>query len=137
MYKNANRYINFVFLLYFLSCFHIVPPSVLPVVSNYVIGVLNKSITIAFTITNDFPPVTLSNILWFFKSLDSNTFKPISSQVLSSDRLSLTIANMQLSDRGMYKMSAENEAGVGEATITLDVLTFGKFKFIIDSFIFL
>ena len=129
MYKNANKYINFVF-------FPIVPPSVLPVVSNYIIGVLNKSITIAFTITNDFPPVTLSNILWFFKSLDLNTFKPINSQVLSSDHLSLTIANVQLSDRGMYKMSAENEAGIGEATITLDVLTFGKFKFINKNLIF-
>ena len=123
--------------IYLLSYFHTVPPSVLPVVSNKVIGILNKPITIAFTITNDFPSVTLNNILWFFKPLDSNTFKPINSQALSSNRLSLTIANLQLSDRGMYKLSAENEAGVGEATITLDVLTFGKFKYIIMSFILL
>ena len=116
---------------------HTVSPSVLPVVSNNVIGELNKPITIAFAITNDFPSVTLNNILWFFKPLDSNTFKPINSQALSSNRLSLTIANLQLSDRGMYKLSAENEAGVGEATITLDVLTFGKFKYIIMSFILL
>ena len=109
-------------LLYFLSYFHIVPPSVLPV-SDYIIGLFNESITIAFTITDVVSPVNLLKILWQVKPLNSDTFRSIIPT--SPDRLSLTIPNVQLSDRGMYKMSAENEAGADEAIVTVNVL--GKF----------
>ena len=97
------------------------PPSVLPV-SNNVIGLLNESITIAFTVTDIVSPVNLLKIQWQVKSLNSETFRSINPT--SPDRLSLTISNVQLSNRGIYKMSVENEAGTDEATVTVDV--FGK-----------
>ena len=75
-----------------------------------------------FTIINDYPRVNHNNISWLFKSLGSDVFKFISPT--SPDNLSLIIHNVQLSDRGMYKVSATNEAGTDEATVTMDV--FGK-----------
>ena len=66
------------------------------------------------------------NIQWQFKSLDSETFNSINSDLLSEDHLSQTISKVQLSNRGLYKMLAENEAGISEATIVLDV--YGKSK---------
>ena len=49
------------------------------------------------------------------KSNESNHF------MFSDDLLSLTIFNVQISDKGTYKISVTNEAGTREATITLDV----------------
>ena len=103
--------------------FYLVPPTVQPV-SKRVIGLLNESVTISFTITDDFPKVKVYNIQWQFKSLDSETFNSINST--SSDHLSLTISNVQLKDRGSFKVLAQNEAGISEATIVLDV--YGKSK---------
>ena len=91
-------------------------------VLNKVIGFYNESITIVFFITNDYPRVKHNNIKWLFKSLGSDMFKFINPT--SHDRLSLTIPNVQLNNRGKYKMSAENEAGSDAATVTVDV--FGK-----------
>ena len=102
---------------------YLVPPTV-QAVSNRVIGLLHESVTISFTITNDFPKVKVYNIQWQFKPLDSEIFNTIDSELLSEDRLSLIISNVQLSNRGLYKMLAQNEAGIGEATIVLDV--YGK-----------
>ena len=68
----------------------------------------------------------VDNIQWQVKPLGNETFNSINSEVLSEDHLSLTISNVQLSNRGLYKMSAQNEAGIGEATIALDV--YGKSK---------
>ena len=66
------------------------------------------------------------NIQWQVKPLGNETFNSINSEVFSEDRLSLTISNIQLSNRGLYKMLAQNEAGKGEATVVLDV--YGKSK---------
>ena len=95
-------------------------------VSNRVIGLLHKSVTISFTITNDFPKVKVYNIQWQVKRLDSEAFMSI--ERFFENPLSLIIPNVQLRDRGLYKMSAQNEAGIGEATIVLDV--YGKSKII-------
>ena len=105
------------------SFLYLVPPTVQPV-SNRVIGLLNESVTISFTITDDFPKVKVYNIQWQFKPLDSNTFNSFNSELLSENRLSLIISNVQLSNRGLYKMLAQNEAGISEATVVLDV--YGK-----------
>ena len=64
------------------------------------------------------------NIQWQVKPLGNETFNSIKSDLLSEDRLSLTISNIQLSNRGLYKILAQNEAGKVEATIVLDV--YGK-----------
>ena len=93
-----------------------------PVLNN-VTGFYNESINIAFAITNDYPRVEHNNIKWLFKSLGSDMVKFINPT--SPDRLSLTISNVQLSNRGIYIMSAENEAGSDVATVTVNV--FGKF----------
>ena len=102
------------------SFLYLVPPTV-QAVSSKVIGLLHESVTISFTITNDFPKVKVYNIQWQFKPLGNETFNSIKSEFLSEDRLSLTISNVQLSNRGLYKLLAQNEAGIGEATIVLDV----------------
>ena len=70
------------------SFLYLVPPTVQPV-SNRVIGLLNESVTISFTITNDFPKVKIYNIQWQFKPFDNETLKTLNST--SSDHLSLTI----------------------------------------------
>ena len=105
-------------MTYFL---YLVTPTVQSV-SNRVIGLLNESVTISFTITNDFPKVKIDNIQWQVKPLGNETFILINST--STDCLSLTISNVQLSNRGSYKMLAQNEAAIGNATIVLDV--YGK-----------
>ena len=68
--------------------------------------------------------MNVDNIQWQVKPLGNETFILINST--SSNHLYLTISNVQLSNRGLYKMSAQNEAGIGEATIVLDV--YGKSK---------
>ena len=107
------------------SFLYLVPPTV-QAVSNKVTGLLHESVTISFTITNDFPKVKVYNIQWQVKPLGHERFNTIDSKLLSEDRLSLTVSNVQLSNRGLYKMSAQNEAGIGEGTIVLDV--YGKSK---------
>ena len=117
---------NLIFLQHSLSHFifiHLAPPTVQPVSSN-VTGFYNESITIKFIINNDYPSVEHNNISWEVKPLDSKTFRSI--KATSADCLSLQILNVKLSDRGVYKMSAKNEAGTDEATVTVDV--FGKFN---------
>ena len=111
----------FTLLHFYFYLLTVQPPTVQPV-SNKVTGFFNESITIVFIITNDYPRVKRNNITWLFKSLGSDVFKSISPT--SPDHLSLTIHNVQLSDRGMYKMSATSEAGTDEGTVTVDV--FGK-----------
>lgn len=69
-----------------------------------------------------------NNISWEVKPLDSKTFRSI--KATSADCLSLQILNVKLSDRGVYKMSAKNEAGTDEATVTVDV--FGKFNLFLN-----
>ena len=61
------------------------------------------------------------NIQWQVKRLDSEGFMFISPDLYFENPLSLIIRNVQLRDRGLYKMSAQNEAGISEATIVLDV----------------
>ena len=80
------------------SFLFLVPPTVQPVF-NRVIGLLNESVTISFTITNDFPKVKVYNIQWQVKSLGNETFNSINSELLSEDSLSLTISNVQLRHR--------------------------------------
>ena len=106
---------------------YLVPPTVQPV-SNRVIGLLNESVTISFTITNDFPKVKVYNIQWQVKRFDSDRFMFISPELFGNP-LSLIIPNVQLRDRGLYKMLAQNEAGISEATIVLDV--YGKSETIV------
>ena len=105
------------------SFLYLVPPTV-QAVSNKVIGLLHESVTISFTITDDFPKVRVDNIQWQVKPLGHETFILINST--TSDHLSITISNVQLSNRGLYKLLAQNEAGIGKATIVLDV--YGKCK---------
>ena len=68
------------------------------------------------------------NIQWQVKRLDSEGFVFISLDLFFENPLSLIIPNVQLRDRGLYKMSAKNKAGISEATIVLDV--YGKSKII-------
>ena len=93
--------------------------------SDYLSVNFNDNVTIRFNITEAFPNVPAYNITWLFKSLRAFEYIPIKQDGLSSDRLSLTITNVQLRHRGLYKIIAHNAAGKGEATIQLNVY-YGK-----------
>ena len=98
-------------------------PTVLPV-HKEIVGLINETITIDFNIKN----AKKDNINWKFKPLGSEIFNyTINSRFLSPDRLSLTIFNVQLKDRGVYKIIVSNEMGTKEATVFLDV--YGKSNF--------
>ena len=128
---------------------HAVPPTVIPQKKNQTITTNEtESATLIFEIVNAAPPVKDFNIHWFYSAdfaptLFANdfTFEEITSLTnrtsastltFSSDRLSLTIANIvqaraegEETDEGRYFLEATNEAGVDSSYI--DVIVFGKF----------
>ena len=78
----------------------------------------------SFVITDDFPAVKTENIFWQFSSLGTQNTMTIQSNSkisFSEDRLSLIFNNIELSERGNYTLTATNEAGTTNATITMDV----------------
>ena len=113
----------FPWYLLFAFFFTLALPTVLPV-HKEIVGLINKTITIEFSIKN----AKKYNIHWKFKPLGSEIFNStINARALSPDQLSLTISNVQLKDRGVYKIIVSNEVGTREATTFLDV--YGKFMF--------
>lgn len=82
---------------------------------------INTSVNISFTITNRPDIKNISSIQWYFQPLAVNMYSSINSTLLSGDRLTLTLPNVQLSDRGMYRINITSEAGSVQSTVNLDV----------------
>ena len=100
-----------------------VPPLVL-VETEEPLGVVNRSVTISFTIEEASPVVSLQNIQWRFNdsiSLNNGTQSVQLGHVFSSDLLSLTINNVQHIDQGFYSLTATNEAGTNFSEVFLEV----------------
>ena len=81
--------------------------------------------TLIFNITEDDPPVEVSNIRWQFSSTSGTidiTHSTDSHYGLSADRRSLSIYHLATSlDQGIYSMIATNEAGSVSSSIELIV----------------
>lgn len=116
MYVYIQYDIDYVFL-------YIVPPRVL-VISRDPVGVVNRSVNITFLINDAFPLVKVDSIQWHFNysSLLNNGSIPVTDDhVFTPDLLTLTITNIQHSDRGPYSLTATNEAGTSTAQVYLEV----------------
>ena len=89
-------------------------------------GVKGYKITISFVIEDAFPEVQSENIDWYFLSDATNIQIPIRSTIdnrytFDENRVSLTITDLDLIDRGRYIITATNEAGVRNSSIYLDI----------------
>ena len=111
-------------MIRYLNFHYIGPPYVIPSNEQFTFAITrNNSVTISVSITA-VPPVNPSNIQWYFQSaldelveLLNNTIK----YTFSADRQSLTISDVQISDVGTYRITAENIAGANETDVTLVV----------------
>ena len=83
------------------------------------VGIVGEDIILIATVENDSPPVPVGGVVWLFKGSTLDT----SSQqyTVSADGLSLTISNLADSNEGLYSAVATNEAGMGMASVFLDV----------------
>lgn len=98
----------------------LVPARVQPV-KDRVGVVINTPANIAFTITNIADVGQISNFTWKFRALDFDTYVSINSTLISDDHLSLRLPEVQLNDRGLYRISVTSEAGLVYSTVILDV----------------
>ena len=84
------------------------------------IGLLNEPVTLQFSIMGDSPLVLVESIRWTFKDIE--LVEDIGGRIMfSENRLSLTITNLNLSDEGVYTLTATNPAGSSSESIFLDV----------------
>ena len=91
--------------------------------ASSVLGVVNLSVTLNFTIVESFPLVRLQNIVWKFNNtaLNNLTTPSDSRYSFSNDLLSLTISNLQHIDEGVYTFTATNEAGTNSSSINVEI----------------
>ena len=75
--------------------------------------------TLSFRILNASPAVLPSNIEWVFNGTALSD--SVSRYSFSSDRLSLTVSALTHSDEGLYTLTATNEAGLGSASLILNI----------------
>ena len=100
-----------------------VPPRVLVVGDMTSLGVVNNSISLNFTIVDDFPVVQLQSIMWRFNGTILNNLSIPSDPrySFSEDLLALTISGLEHSDQGTYTLTATNEAGTNSSSINLQI----------------
>ena len=99
-------------------------PVVTAVSSSPLIGAQNTSVTLQFSVSDDLPPVTSTNIVWRFTPVGSSVMQTITSDgryIFSDDMLSFTIEALVATDEGSYNLEATTIAGSSSATIFLDV----------------
>ena len=102
-------------------CFYILAPPFVQSISPQTISEsITRPIVLEFNISGDVPPVSLDNIRWTFNDIE--LMEDIGGRItFSENRLSLTITNLNLSDEGVYTLTATNPAGSSSASIFLDV----------------
>ena len=96
-------------------------PTARPTVSGgTVTAIAGRGVNLTFSITGDYPPVSPSNITWEFNDAVINV-GPDTRYTFSANPLLLTISNVSLTDRGSYKLTANNRAGDNSASVILNV----------------
>ena len=86
--------------------------------------VIKSNVVIQFSIKDAAPPVQVEDIYWNFTTSSGMT-QPVNNATtisFSSDRLTLTINNAQLSHTGSYMITVSNPAGSSTGTVQLSVL---------------
>ena len=113
--------LKFLFLL-----IPIVPPRVVAITASPSIAEWSKPFTITFDVLNAQPQVTPQNITWrrFDPSTNTGLEQIVASDrlVFSSNRRSLEITSVRLSDIGRYILTAINTGGSSTASIAINVL---------------
>ena len=118
---------------------HIAPPIIQPASgSDTQLAIQGENYSIEFSIAGDCPLVETANIKWMYKQNPTSVSvpwpPPFESQpqnqqhYLSSDRKSLTIIDVEISDGGFYTLIANNSAGERNSTILL--LVNGEIKYL-------
>ena len=85
---------------------------------------MNNSVVLRFTISEDFPRVQISNIIWTFNGSVLNNLTNTLSDLrynFSDNLLNLQISLLQHRDEGVYTLTASNEAGTNSSSINLQI----------------
>ena len=90
------------------------------------IVMIHMDITLGFIIDNAFPEVLPANISWKFRrNMDNTTFAipemSDSKYGFVNSRKTLVILNFSLEDAGQYTITATNEAGADNFTVTRSI----------------
>lgn len=103
----------------------LVPPLIVPQDNDrHIVKVEGENANLTFAIENDAPPVTLDNIQWYYSRTFSST--PENAELITdletrlghslymytTDKLQLTISNVNHSDDGRYFIVVSNPAGI-------------------------
>ena len=109
-----------------LSLSLLVPPRVIAITNSPSTALWDKQFIITFDITSAQPPVDPQDIVWTFEPSDNTGIVTINDSsdrlVFTSNRQSLTITSILLSDIGKYTLNATNNGGSNTATISINVL---------------
>lgn len=100
--------------------FYPASPIVVLLTEEIVIGVKGHAISLSFSVIGDEPSILPSAVRWYLDDTVEVT-EDDERISFSSDRFSLTITNLSLSDEGIYTVNATNIIGTGSAEVFLDV----------------
>ena len=106
------------------SPFTAVPPRVVAISPRQSFVLWDQSVTLQFNETSALPLINPDRLIWQFQRAGSTVMSTLigdASHVFSSNRRSLTITNVRLSDEGVYRLTAENAAGTSTDFINLTI----------------
>ena len=83
-------------------------------------AIAGRPVTLTFSISGDYPPVSPSNITLEFND-DTISVGAGTRYNFSANQLSLKIFNVSLADQGSYILTANNPAGENSASVILNV----------------
>ena len=101
-----------------------VPPDLVPLQNETVLGLNGESVVLRFEIVNASPPVTPDHIRWFFQPLNDTLLKVEIvddgvTYMFTSDRLNLIVMNVSNEVEGTYTIEVQNEAGMDNERVIL------------------
>ena len=88
-------------------------------INGIVVGTIGSDVILTATVENDHPPVPPGAVVWLFKGSALDTASQ--QYTVSADGLTLIISDLVDSNEGFYSAVAANEAGVGTASVFVDI----------------
>lgn len=91
---------------------------------SQLLGVVNGSINLTFTIERSSPAVLKEDIIWTFRAAGGVETVPVESSNRSQflpEGTSLLLTNLQDEDEGIYTVTASNPAGINYSNINLTI----------------